>query len=454
MTLELADLDGFGTVIVTSADVTGRPVGKRVSVDVFRKVVHEGSRSAPASSAGTSTSGRDPCRSTPGTTPGGTTSGSSRTWGRCGRPPGSNARRSAWPTSPRWVRTSSRRWRRARSSGGRSSVSRRPGLTAQVASELEFALYHGSYDEGRANGYETLVPDHARAGRLHDPGRRPVRGLLLGRSGRARRLRARPVDQPGRVGPRPVGDQPRVPAGARDGRPAPAVQARDAHARVERGHGGHVHGAAVRRHDRLVVPPASLARRRRRPQRVPRRRGRRRDLGDAPARDRRRAAARARAHAVLRADRELLPPDDERRVLGQRAVVGVRQPDGLVPCAHRVARVHPARMARARRRRGPVPRDRGAPRLGARRDRERSRARRAADGRRLRAPGRAASGHARRGRSNASATARSRPRRWARTWWRTTPRPGGGSGSSSCPPAPSASGNAAATSTSSEEAIA
>jgi glutamine synthetase len=32
------------------------------------------------------------------------------------------------------------------------------GLTAQVASELEFALYHGSYDEGRANGYETLVP--------------------------------------------------------------------------------------------------------------------------------------------------------------------------------------------------------------------------------------------------------------------------------------------------------
>ena len=44
MTLELADLDGFGTVIVTSADVTGRPVGKRVWVDVFREVVNEGSR--------------------------------------------------------------------------------------------------------------------------------------------------------------------------------------------------------------------------------------------------------------------------------------------------------------------------------------------------------------------------------------------------------------------------
>ena len=42
MTLDLSDLDGFATVIVTSADVTGRPVGKRVSVDVFGRVVHEG----------------------------------------------------------------------------------------------------------------------------------------------------------------------------------------------------------------------------------------------------------------------------------------------------------------------------------------------------------------------------------------------------------------------------
>ena len=176
-------------------------------------------------------------------------------------------------------------------------------------------------------------PHHAREGRLHDPGGRPVRGLLLEGAGRARRLRARPVDQPGRMGPRPVGDQPRVPARARDGRPAPAVQARDAHLGGERRHGGHVHGAAVRRHDRLVVPPAPVAGRRRRPQRLPRRGGRRRDLVDAAARDRRRPAARARAHALLRADGELVPTDDERRVLGQRAVVGVRQPDGLVPRA-------------------------------------------------------------------------------------------------------------------------
>jgi glutamine synthetase len=74
----------------------------------------------------------------------------------------------------------------------------------------------------------------------------------------------------------------------------------------------------------------------------------------------------------------------QRRVLGQRPVVGVRQPDGLVPRARRVARVHPARMARAGRRREPVPRDRGAARVGARRDRDRDRPRRAADGPRLR----------------------------------------------------------------------
>ena len=42
MTLDLSDLDGFATVVVTSADVTGRPVGNRVSVGVFRRVVHEG----------------------------------------------------------------------------------------------------------------------------------------------------------------------------------------------------------------------------------------------------------------------------------------------------------------------------------------------------------------------------------------------------------------------------
>jgi glutamine synthetase len=32
------------------------------------------------------------------------------------------------------------------------------GLTPQVASELEFALYRGTYDDGRSSGYETLRP--------------------------------------------------------------------------------------------------------------------------------------------------------------------------------------------------------------------------------------------------------------------------------------------------------
>jgi glutamine synthetase len=50
------------------------------------------------------------------------------------------------------------------------------GLVPQVASELEFALYHGTYEEGRANGYETLTPttlaraDYTiQAGDRHEP---------------------------------------------------------------------------------------------------------------------------------------------------------------------------------------------------------------------------------------------------------------------------------------------
>ena len=120
MTLDLADLEGFGTVVVTSADVTGRPVGKRVSVDVFRRIVHEG---IPLSSC---VLGWDvdqwpgPVQGTRAITPVGTTSGSCRISGPSGRRRGWSARRSASPTSPRWVRTSLRR-SRGRSCGGRSS---------------------------------------------------------------------------------------------------------------------------------------------------------------------------------------------------------------------------------------------------------------------------------------------------------------------------------------------
>ena len=158
MTLDLADLDGFATVIVTSADVTGRPVGKRVSVEVFRRIVHEG---IPLSSC---VLGWD-VDQWPG--PVQEYTGHHTGWHDVRLMPDlGTLRPAAWleraaicvadfvemssdelaPVAPRTIL--------------RRQIERlaATGLTAHVASELEFALYHGSYDEGRANGYETLVP--------------------------------------------------------------------------------------------------------------------------------------------------------------------------------------------------------------------------------------------------------------------------------------------------------
>jgi glutamine synthetase len=158
MTLDLADLDRFGTVIVTSADVTGRPVGKRVSVDVFRRIVHEG---IPLSSC---VLGWD-VDQWPG--PVQEYTGHHTGWHDVRLVPDlATLRPAAWlertaicladfaemgsdeltPVAPRTIL--------------RRQVERLTdaGLTPQVASELEFSLYHGSCDEGRANGYETLVP--------------------------------------------------------------------------------------------------------------------------------------------------------------------------------------------------------------------------------------------------------------------------------------------------------
>jgi len=158
MTLDLADLEGFGTVVVTSADVTGRPVGKRVSVDVFRKLVHEG---IPLSSC---VLGWD-VDQWPG--PVQEYTGHHTGWHDVRLVPDlGTLRPAAWlertaicvadfvemgsddlaPVAPRTIL--------------RQQIERlaSAGLTAQVASELEFSLYHGSYDDGRTKGYETLVP--------------------------------------------------------------------------------------------------------------------------------------------------------------------------------------------------------------------------------------------------------------------------------------------------------
>ncbi len=161
------------------------------------------------------------------------------------------------------------------------------GFTPQVATELEFALYRGTYDDGRDERLRDAAADHARARRLHGAGGRSARGVLRRRPRGVVGIRARTVDQPGGVGARPMGDQPGVPARAGDGRPSHPVQARDARHGRRRGDVGHVHAEAVRRHDRLVMPPAPVAAERERGQRVPRRGGRARRRGHAVAGGRR-----------------------------------------------------------------------------------------------------------------------------------------------------------------------
>ena len=143
-------------MVVTSADVTGRPVGKRVSVDVFRRIVHEGIPLSSCVLGWTSTSGhgagvhgpshwlaRRPARAGSRDPPAGGVAGAHGDLPRRLRRDGFDE---LAPVAPRTIL--------------RRQVERLTdaGLTPQVASELEFSLYHGSYDDGRMNGYETLVP--------------------------------------------------------------------------------------------------------------------------------------------------------------------------------------------------------------------------------------------------------------------------------------------------------
>jgi glutamine synthetase len=160
MTLAPEDLEaeGFRTVVVTSADVTGRLVGKRFSVDVFRRLLHEG---VPLSSC---VLGWD-VDQWPG--PEQEYTGHHTGWHDVRLVPDlGTLRPAAWldrtaicvadfveigseelvPVAPRTIL--------------RRQVERlaESGLTAQVGSELELALYRGTYDEGRTRGYETLRP--------------------------------------------------------------------------------------------------------------------------------------------------------------------------------------------------------------------------------------------------------------------------------------------------------
>ena len=158
LTIDDLDAEGFRTVVVTSADVTGRLVGKRVAPETFRRLSHEGVNLSSCVLGWDLDQWPGPIQEYTGHHTG---------WHDVRLVPDlGTLRPAAWldrtaicvadfleigsdervPVAPR-------------------SILRRQvehltdaGFTAQVASELEFALYHGTYDDGRTDGYETLRP--------------------------------------------------------------------------------------------------------------------------------------------------------------------------------------------------------------------------------------------------------------------------------------------------------
>ncbi|MGZ8629637.1 MAG: glutamine synthetase family protein [Actinomycetota bacterium] len=149
---------GIRTVIVTSADVTGRLVGKRFPVDVFRRLLHEG---VPLSSC---VLGWD-VDQWPG--PVQAYTGHHTGWHDVRLVPDLDTLRpAAWlDATAVCVADFVELGRDELVAVAPRTILRRQverfgadGLTPQVASELEFSLYRGTYDDGRTNGFETLVP--------------------------------------------------------------------------------------------------------------------------------------------------------------------------------------------------------------------------------------------------------------------------------------------------------
>jgi glutamine synthetase len=149
---------GIRTVIVTSADVTGRLVGKRFDVQVFRRLMHEGVSLSSCVLGWDIDQWPGPVQSYTGHHTG---------WHDVRLVPDLDTLRpAAWLDAtaicvadfvemgrdemvPVASRTILRRQIERFTAGG---------LTPQVASELEFSLYRGTYDDGRTHGYGSLVP--------------------------------------------------------------------------------------------------------------------------------------------------------------------------------------------------------------------------------------------------------------------------------------------------------
>jgi glutamine synthetase len=160
MTLGVDDLEanGFDTVIVTSADVTGRLVGKRFPPAVFRELLHDGVALSSCVLGWDLDQWPGPVQAYTGHHTG---------WHDVRLVPDLSTLRPAG-----WLdRTAICVADFAEMDGDElvavapRTVLRRQiehlehaGFTPQVATELEFALYRGTYDEAREHGYGTLRP--------------------------------------------------------------------------------------------------------------------------------------------------------------------------------------------------------------------------------------------------------------------------------------------------------
>lgn len=149
---------GIRTVIATSADVTGRLVGKRFPVGVFLRLQAEG---VPLSSC---VLGWD-LDQWPG--PSQAYTGHHTGWHDVRLVPDLDTLRpAAWlDATAICIADFVEMGREALVPIAPRTILRRQiegfavdGLTPQVASELEFSLYHGTYDAGRTDGYESLQP--------------------------------------------------------------------------------------------------------------------------------------------------------------------------------------------------------------------------------------------------------------------------------------------------------
>ncbi|MGH2634827.1 MAG: glutamine synthetase family protein [Actinomycetota bacterium] len=158
LAVENLETEGFRTVIVTSADVTGRLVGKRFSPEVFRRLRHEGVALSSCVLGWDVDQWPGPAQEYTGHHTG---------WHDVRLVPDLDTLRPA-----AWLEGTAICVADFVEMGSDELVAIAPrtilrrqverlagdGLTPQVASELEFALYAGTYDEGRSQGYESLRP--------------------------------------------------------------------------------------------------------------------------------------------------------------------------------------------------------------------------------------------------------------------------------------------------------